>query len=247
MRNAETWRPTKFELHKGRWRASRDQKEVAVASRLAADRVALLYQKYIPAHCRGDLVDLGCGQAPLYDLYRSYVSSVTCVDWSHSAHADRHVDITCDLNMPLPMDAQSFDTIILSDVLEHLARPEAFWDEMRRVLRPGGSLLMNVPFMYWLHETPHDYYRYTEWALKRFAQLARMKVVALEATGGSPEVFADILAKHTQHIPLLGKPFAAFLQWMTAFMTASTVGQKLSRSTARVFPLGYFLVAVRDE
>ena len=59
---------------------------------------------------------------------------------------------------------------------------------LARVLRPGGKLLLCVPFFYWIHEEPHDYYRYTEFALARFCELSELKIICLEAYGGLPEV-----------------------------------------------------------
>ena len=55
---------------------------------------------------------------------------------------------------------------------------------------------MNVPFYYWLHERPHDYYRYTEYALRRFAETAGFNFLLIKTLGGVPEIIADILAKN---------------------------------------------------
>ncbi|HRF81361.1 MAG TPA: methyltransferase domain-containing protein, partial [Flavobacteriales bacterium] len=77
----------------------------------------------------------------------------------------------------------SFDTIILSDVLEHIRKPEALVKEMYRILAPGGQVIMNVPFYYGLHEQPFDYYRYTQFALRAITEDAGFAVVELEAIG----------------------------------------------------------------
>jgi SAM-dependent methyltransferase len=108
------------------------------------------------------LLDLGCGKVPFYARYREYVSETVCVDWSNSLHGNGHVDAECDLTQELPFADASFDTILLSDVLEHIPAPERLWREMARLLKPGGELLSSVPFFYWLHEEPYDYYRYTK-------------------------------------------------------------------------------------
>lgn len=42
---------------------------------------------------------------------------------------------------------------------------------------------MNVPFYHWLHETPHGYYRYTEFALRRFMDRCGTQLIQLEASG----------------------------------------------------------------
>ena len=245
MRNAERWRPSKYVLRGGRLRGSRDPREVAVASRLVADLVAAAYEPALAEHARGRMLELGCGKAPLYGAYRDRVSAVTCVDWVHSPHGAEHVDCACDLTKPLPFPDAAFDTILLSDVLEHIPEPEALWAEAARVLAPGGRLLLNVPFLYGLHEQPHDYYRYTEFALRRFAERAGLAVLALEPVGGAPEVLADLFAKVVVGVPLAGGVLARAAQGSAALLRRTGFGRRASRRSAARFPLGYLLVATR--
>ncbi len=140
-------------LARGRLRSSRDTNEVSLSSRLVTDLTARWYQAHLAQHARGRLLDLGCGKIPLFEAYRNYVSENVCVDWGNSLHRNNHLDIECDLTQPLPFAAGEFDTIILSDVLEHIPEPQQLWREMARVLSAQGRILLNVPFFYWLHET----------------------------------------------------------------------------------------------
>jgi SAM-dependent methyltransferase len=245
MRNPERWTESKYIWHHGRWMGSRDSRELGVGSRLISDRIASLYQTHLAQHARGRLLDLGCGKVPLYGAYRHLASEVVCVDWPQSPHGDWHVDHAVDLSGPLPFVDASFDTLLLSDVLEHLPSPEALWREMARVLAPGGHLLMNVPFLYGIHEAPHDYARYTEFALRRFAKDAGFEVRHLQAVGGSLHVLADLLAKHLAHLPLLGTPLAAGVQGVVSALDRTAAGQRMAERTGSRFPLGYFMVAVR--
>ena len=224
--------------------ASRNRSEVATGSRrLVADIVAGYYGAHIPQYARGRLMDLGCGKVPLYEAYRSYVSQTVCIDWENTAHKNEYLDATCDLTQRLPYGEHEFDTIILSDVLEHIPQPENLWREMSRVLNPGGSVLLNVPFYYWLHETPYDFYRYTEFALRRFAHSSHFKVLVLDAIGGAPEILADLLAKQAQVIPVIGQSLAIAVQSATTIFLKTGFGRKLSEKTRKTFPLGYFMVA----
>ena len=159
-----------------------------------------LLPNVVKGHCRGRLLDLGCGKVPFYALYREYVSEIICVDWSNSLHGNGHVDAECDLTKDLPFANASFDSIILSDVLEHIPTPERLWGEMARLLRPGGNLLLSVPFFYWLHEEPHDYYRYTKYALRRFAEATGFDILLIKELGGAPEIMVDILSKFISRV-----------------------------------------------
>jgi SAM-dependent methyltransferase len=247
MRNRDKWRPTKYVYSKGKLVASRDPREVGVQSRLIADIVARFYGEHIRHHAKGRLLDLGCGTAPLFLVYKDYATEVTCVDWANSLHKNEYLDVECDLTEPLPFDDGTFDTIILSDVLEHIPGPDRLWAEMFRILAAEGRIVMNVPFYYWLHECPHDYYRYTEFALRRFVESAGLKLVLLQSIGGAPEVISDVFAKSIVRLPRIGVALAMVSQWLARRFIETGFGGRVSRSTASQFPLGYFLVAEKQK
>jgi len=66
-------------------------------------------------------------------------------------------DVTC-----VPMQAQTLDCILCTEVLEHLSDPQACVDEMYRLLRDGRLVLASVPFFYPVHADPYDFQRFTE-------------------------------------------------------------------------------------
>jgi SAM-dependent methyltransferase len=245
MRNRNTWMPSKYVRQNGRLVASRDSEEVGVASRLIADVTARFYETNLKIHAKGRLLDLGCGKVPLFDAYRHYVTDNICIDWENTAWKNDHLDFEADLSKELPFADGEFDTIILSDVLEHIAEPERLCGEIARVLSPKGKLLMNVPFYYMLHEQPHDYYRFTEFALRRFMDRSGMQILQLQAMGGAPEVMLDVFSKNVMHVPVAGVPVATVSHWVTSALIHTSVGRRISEATARNFPLGYFLVAVK--
>jgi len=244
MQNTDAWQSTKFIRRNGVLRASRDLRAVSAGSRLNVELVAAFYHRTLPKYARGRLLDLGCGAVPLYEAYRSHVSDIVCVDWEKSAHSSSYVDQTCDLNGALPFEDNSFDTVILSDVLEHLCKPETCWQSMARVTRRGGNVIMNVPFYYPLHEQPFDYFRYTEFALRRFASESGFAVVELDILGGAPEVITDIAAKLLAG-RRLGRNLALALQFLCLGLRHLPGGGNLSKRTAQRFPLGYAMVAER--
>lgn len=238
MKNEADWQPTKFELGPGGlWRSSR--KNVPHRSRLIADRIAAVYSKAIKENARGRLADLGCGSVPLYAIYRPQVQSVTCVDWPGSVHATSHVDLFADLNEPLALEDGQYDTVIASDVIEHLHTPLALFSSAARALKPGGSLIVGVPFLYWVHEAPHDYHRYTRFALTRLCEQANLQVAAIEPYGGAPEVIADLMTK-----TLGGRAMAAkLIYYTTKAMLSLPPVKRISRTSSANMPWGYLLIA----
>ncbi len=242
MKNLEQWCPTKFVLAEGRLTANRDGLAVSPSSILNVELLARTIGPAIRQHVRGRLVDLGCGAVPLYEAYRDVVDSVTCVDWPSGPHGGGHIDISADLNEPLPLADRGYDTVLLTDVLEHLNRPRELLHEVCRILAPGGMLIGSVPFMYWLHEEPHDYFRYTQHALRRMAEEAGLVVHRIEPYGGGTDVLMDVAAKlvrdlHWRLGPALARACCRFGLWLRE----TGLGRRLNAHAATL-PIGYLMV-----
>ena len=243
MQSIEAWSPTKYVYRSNTLVASRDSREVSLASRLVTDITAGYYDQNLKTFATGRLLDLGCGKVPLYAAYRDYVSDNTCVDWGSTLHKNEHLDLECDLTKSLPFEDGEYDTVILSDVLEHIPEPGLLMSEISRVLSSGGVLFLNVPFFYWLHEEPYDFYRYTEFAMRNLAESSAFDVISLTATGGVPEILTDIYSKTVLRLPLIGKYLAISAQWLSSIFIHTKFGRKVSRATSQKFPLGYFMIA----
>jgi SAM-dependent methyltransferase len=214
MRKPELWKPTK--ICTPSLTVPADAASVGAGSTLMATLVGRWYAAVLVQHARGVMVELGAGAMPYYDLYRRQVQEVWCLDWPQSLHLQPHADLWCDLNAGIPLCSGMADTLMLADVLEHIYRPQALLAEMHRVLRPGGVAVLNTPFMYWVHEAPHDYFRYTPHALERMARDAGFEVLRLDAVGGSLCVLADVAGKLLQSLRVfgvgLGAPLARGVQ-----------------------------------
>jgi len=244
MKNIKEWQPSKYDIVEGKILPTKNVKELHIASRFVVSLSAKFYSEKIPQYAKGSLLDLGCGKVPLYGFYKDYVNEVTCVDWDNTTHTNLHIDFCCDLNGKLEFaQDNTFDTIILSSVLEHIREPEMLVSEMNRILKKNGIILFNVPFFYWLHETPYDYFRYTEYALKLMFEKNNFEILELEATGGGIDVITDIMAKMLViNNSCFRKKISVFLQNLSLSFGKTKYGKRLRKRTERLFPVGYFSV-----
>ncbi len=248
MKNAEIWKPTKYEIHRGILRASRNTKKVLYAERLITDAVGRLYTEWIPQYCGGKFADIGCGNAPFYGFYKDYVSDIVTVDWENSIHRNPFVDIFADLNQPpiFGLKDAEFETVLCSDVLEHLSEPRGFLREMARILRPGGKLLLNAPFLYWVHEEPYDFFRYTQFALEKMLTEAGFRVVELRALGTPLDVVATFTSIITLYgLGIFGRPLGWLNAQMPSFFYAIPGLRKKAEAFSSFLPLGFAAVAER--
>lgn len=135
------------------------------------------------AYYRGNLVDLGCGEAPYKPFLLQYIDKYIGVDWSNSRH-NTQADIISDLNKKIELPDNYADTVISFAVLEHICEPQVFLDESYRILKPNGHLILQVPFQWWVHEQPHDYFRYTSYGLKYLLEKAGYDVIEIIPQSG---------------------------------------------------------------
>jgi ubiquinone/menaquinone biosynthesis C-methylase UbiE len=97
--------------------------------------------KHVPAS--GRILDIGSGTAPVSpDLKRTVVADVSEEAMRNVECASKAVTSITEMSFA----PASFDCILCSEVLEHVADDVKAMSELRRVLKPGGVLVVTVPF-----------------------------------------------------------------------------------------------------
>lgn len=132
---------------------------------------------------KGVMYDFGCGERPYEHFFLRYVDKYVGVDWGNTLHQLK-ADIVADLNKSLPIKSCSADTIVSFSVLEHLCEPQTMLNEAYRILKTGGTMILQVPFQWWVHEAPYDYYRYTPYGLEYMFEKAGFNNIIVEPSSG---------------------------------------------------------------
>jgi 2-polyprenyl-3-methyl-5-hydroxy-6-metoxy-1,4-benzoquinol methylase len=133
------------------------------------------------AHARGRLLDLGCGNKPYRTMFAGRVSEHVGCDMVQSS--EHCVDILCPATA-IPMADETFDTVLCTQVIEHVAEHKLVLREAFRLLKPGGILILSAP-MYWpLHEEPYDFFRFTRHGLDYLLKETGFNRVATIPNGG---------------------------------------------------------------
>lgn len=150
----------------GRWYVTRFVENVAKSlptgsSILDAGAGESVYKKLF-SHCNYKAIDLAVGESR----------------WNYA-----NLDYVGPLH-EMPIEDDIFDTVLCTQVLEHLEWPRESVKEMHRVLKPGGKLYMTVPMAHPEHQTPYDFFRYTSYGLESICRHAGFHDIKITPFGG---------------------------------------------------------------
>ena len=202
----------------------------------------------------GTVLDIGCGDRWVESALDSATQYVALdypntVNMGYAGCPDAFGD-----SRRLPFRDECFDTVLLLDVLEHIQHPDSAMAEVRRVIKIGGRIVVQVPFLYPLHDEPCDFQRWTTHGLG--AIFSRHGIEIRETTwhGRPGETAAALLAialakgvldsARKRHFSLLLAPLM-----LTAIPVANVIGWLMGRLIldSAFMPLGYRVVGTRIE
>lgn len=143
-------------------------------------------------YAHGSLIDLGCGTKPYESLFAPYVTKYFGVDWEDTnlghygaaARADIFVDCT-----DTKLIAESFDTLLSTQVMEHIYDTSAYLRKCNRLLKKGGRYF-TIPFAWEIHAEPFDYYRFIKYSLEELFVQHGFVIEKIESVGG---VYATLI------------------------------------------------------
>lgn len=178
---------------------------------------------------RGRVVDVGGGRSPDYfDYFKTENIKLESVDGSFSG-----IDFEKD---PLPFASGSINTVVLCNVLEHIYNYRYLLGETHRILAPNGLLVGAVPFWVGYHPDPHDYFRYSDEALRKVLAESGFTTVTVRPIGGGPMLanFNTIVLS----VPRIMRP--VLYLW---YALLNRIFISLRPQSARRHPLGFVFTA----
>lgn len=148
----------------------------------------LQYERMEYVALAGTVLDFGGGDRVHYAGRISRWAAIGRTVEYLSANIDHAVQPTFPLQtgQPFPIDDASFDAILSLNTLEHVFELDETLTEFRRVLKPGGRLILSIPFMFRVHGHPDDYHRGTPSFWRRKLGEAGFEEIAIEVLAWGP-------------------------------------------------------------
>jgi ubiquinone/menaquinone biosynthesis C-methylase UbiE len=176
-----------------------------VRHRLRTEIVAAL-----DAYAGRRIVDVGCGRKPYHRFLKDRVDSYIGVDRVDSLHGVDFVDVIGDA-IATGLPSASADTILMTQVLEHVEDPSAAIEEANRVLEPRGHLILSTDFAWHLHEEPRDFFRFSEFGLRHIFDKCGFEVLQIRPVAGTWLTIGEEIAYGLRRFGgrhLIATPFA---------------------------------------
>lgn len=190
------------------------------------------------SYCKGRLLDAGAGRM----AYRPLLEQCAHTYESLDVAAHEGVDHVADLQHTGLPDC-TYDSVFCTQVIHHLPEPAQALSEIARLLKPGGHAVITVPHLVWLHNEPHDYYRFTVHGLRHLLKQAALSEIRIVPVGGlicflayAPSTFALALLQPVRPLFTLGL-LANRLFIRLALLLDSLLGVK------SLYPANYLAIA----
>lgn len=161
----------------------------------------------------GRLLDLGCNDKPYERFFGNRCDQWLGFDRPWYNGGPTKANIIGDA-LEMPFKSESFDTVLCTQVLDDLPRPDALFGQCFRVLKRGGHLILSAPQYSALQNEPNDYFRFTHHGLRYLAEHAGFSVVRVLPVGGAAALVGRVLVSH---LPPLNRNHTAF-QWLSGFV-----------------------------
>lgn len=143
---------------------------------------------HFSGYIKGKTLDFGCGRAKYRDLIGKYASQYVTFD----LFPGPNVAVVGDA-AHTSFSNNEFDTVISTQVLEHVREPWLLIKEIKRVLKPKGICLLTVPFLVPYHPDPQDNFRFTSAGLASLFENEGFEILESGFYGGLFTVLSEFI------------------------------------------------------
>lgn len=188
-----------------------------------------IYQavSHFACYASGSLLDVGCGSKPYKSVFAGRVDEYIGLDIdSYTARNRGIADYLYD-GRTFPLDSSSFDIVLCNQVLEHVFNPDEFLNEINRVLKPNGKLILTVPFVWDEHEQPFDYARYSSFGLIHLLEKSGFQIIEHQKLCADISVIFQLINAYLYKTTLNSPKFLRLTNYLIVMPIINLIGLAL--------------------
>ncbi len=201
----------------------------------------LTYKKLSEIKLDGKIVDLGGVKNADYHNLVGGENSILVLNSKENTNPDILHNLE---NTPMPVDGDSCDAVLMINLLEHIYNYDNLLKDSARILKENGSIVMVIPFLYYVHSSPRDYFRYSKQAIEKMMKengFAGVQIIEI-GEGAFSAAFN-----------LVHRFFPAFVNFFLERIAVGldilikSISKRMGKKyTGSEYPIGYFIKAVKN-
>jgi len=182
----------------------------------------------------GLVLDIGSGWSPFINLFPKIIS----VDFLNFPSTN----LVCDISKQIPLASSSIDSVIITNLLEHIPSPSNLLSEINRIMKNEAKMYLSVPFLNAVHQPPHDYFRYTNFQLENMMKQSGFEIILFEC-GNDLDTLDKMITTYFR--PYLQNQYLISILYRFQKSIIKLLEKKLSKNYRTEFTSGYMIKAVK--
>lgn len=214
-----------------------------LTSKITREKLDIFLKKHATSR---KVLDIGSNVG----IYKKYFTDTLSLD----INADFKPDIVGDVHDMKMLKNSEFEVVLCTEVFEHLYNPFQAIKEIARVLKPEGNLILTTRFIYPIHDSPHDYFRFTKYGLIELLN-PYFEDIKIEEEVATVETIAVLVQRlgfqsqtlHTNFLGVFWHLLAKFIRFFGFLITKEYGDIRHSRVEKHIMASGYYLSAKRKR
>jgi|TARA_B110000238_G_C16119287_1_gene436364 SAM-dependent methyltransferase len=147
----------------------------------------------------GNILDIGCGTKPYKKYLKGNYKGLE-IDNENKNEKNTDSEILFFDGKIFPLKNDSIDSVLCTQVLEHVEDPTLFFSEIKRILKKDGLILLTVPFVWAEHDVPNDFNRFTIYGIKKLLVENQLEVIEQKKTGNNLSIIGQLINSYCYDI-----------------------------------------------
>jgi SAM-dependent methyltransferase len=203
------------------------------------------FLNYFSPEIRGTVVDFGGKRHNKRGTFKPPENQAEAwwyINLELTTKPDIYADVTA-----TPLQNESADVIVCTEVLEHIHRPQACVNEIWHILKPGGLAVVSVPFIYPVHADPNDFQRFTADGLCHlFNKFSKIEIFSMGGFWGTLGMLLEIGVPGIRGNSVQNKILRRTLVWLSRKLYALDISRSPEQNPIwQKFTTGYFIRVIK--
>ena len=187
---------------------------------------------------KGLSLELGATEK-IENNFSSYIKNASIFHLSNNFKNKKLKIFKADLTKKLKIKSNTYDNVLIFNVLEHLPDYDNSLIEINRILKKRGMIIGSTPFIYQIHGAPKDYFRFTKQFFENELKKKKFNIIKIDYIGRGPFIACySLLFAYLRFLPIFSHLFL-----LVCFILDNFLQIFVKTNLKDIFPIGLIFLA----